>query len=117
MDMKSASKWYTRIIGIFFLLVIITLVTSYLEYGFQPETMHKIFHILVGGIILKIGWNNNKVWQPFSITNGLFFSYVAIFGWIFPDFGNLEAFNRTDTILHSIVGLTGIGAWFISRKK
>lgn len=41
----TLTKWYTRIIGIFFLLVIVSLVFDYLKSGFTAETMHKIFHV------------------------------------------------------------------------
>lgn len=101
-------KWYTRIVGIFFALVSISLISDYFSFGFRPETMHKLFHVIVGVAILKIGWNNEKAWKPFSLINGGFFTYVALFGWLFPDFGSLDAFNRVDTILHSIVGLSGL---------
>jgi len=111
------SKYYTRIIGIFFLLVIISLISDYLNSGFREETMHKIFHVLLGIIILKYGWSNPRFQENFPIVNGLFFTYVALFGWIFPNFANLETFNLTDTILHSIVGLSGIVVAWIDKIK
>ena len=109
MKHQYLAKWYTRLIGIFFVLVFITLITDYFKFGFRAETMHKIFHVLLGIIILKIGWNNKDVWKTFCLVNGAFFTYVALFGWIFPDFAGLDTFNRLDTILHSIVGISGLG--------
>ena len=53
-------KWYTRIIGVLFILVVITLVTDYLAHGFHAETMHKLFHVILGVIVVKVGWNNKK---------------------------------------------------------
>ena len=38
---------------------------------------------------------------------GLFFLFVAAFGWAHPNFGGMGAFNRVDTILHNIVGASG----------
>lgn len=109
MDWK---KLYTKIIGIGFLLVGISLIADLVNFGFRPETMHKIFHVVLGGIIVYY-WNNKKFIDKFPIVNGLFFTFVAIFGWIFMDFGGLDAFNFVDTVLHSIVGLSGviIGWW------
>lgn len=101
-------KWYTRIIGIFFLLVLLSLVADYRELGHRAETWHKIFHCLVGAAVLVFGWHSERFWRPFCIINGSFFVFVAAFGWTFPDFGGLDAFNRLDTILHSIVGGSGL---------
>jgi len=99
---------YTRVIGVAFLLVAISLVSDYLSFGFRAETMHKIFHVLIGAVVVKWGWSNKKFWKPFSLVNGAFFTYVAIFGWLFMDFGGLDTFNFVDTVLHSIVGLSGL---------
>jgi len=110
------SKWYTRTIGLFFVLVFLSLISDYLTFGFRAETMHKIFHIVLGIFIVYYGWNNQHWHKYFPVINGLFFSYVALFGWIFPDFANLDTFNRVDTILHSIVGLSGLVIAFIDRK-
>ena len=53
-------KWYTRIIGVFFVLVFIALVTDFLKFGHRPETWHKLFHILLGTVVLYFGWSNEK---------------------------------------------------------
>ena len=111
----SAQKWYTRIIGIFFTLVVISLITDFIAHGYRLETWHKLFHVVLGIIILKYGWNNQKFWRPFCLTNGAFFTFVALFGWVFPDFGGLDAFNRVDTILHSIVGISGLIVGFFRK--
>jgi len=111
----NLQKGYTRIIGIFFVLVALSLISDYLMFGFRAETMHKIFHVILGLLIIKFGWNNKKFWKPFCIVNGAFFTYIALFGWIFPDFGGLDAFNFVDTTLHSIVGLSGL-AIGVSKK-
>ena len=105
---QQLQKWYTRIIGIFFVLVFITLIADYSKFGHRPETWHKIFHVLLGSIVLYYGWSNKKFWKPFSLANGAFFTYVALFGFVFPNFGGLDAFNKLDTVLHSIVGVSGL---------
>ncbi|TSC67925.1 MAG: hypothetical protein G01um101472_257 [Parcubacteria group bacterium Gr01-1014_72] len=112
MTALTSAKWYTRIIGVFFVLVSVSLVSDYIQFGFRPETMHKIFHIGLGLIVLRYGWNNAAWWRPFAIGNGLFFSSVAFFGALFPDFAGLDAFNTTDTVLHAIVGLSGLVVGF-----
>lgn len=117
MGAKSLQKWYTRLIGIFFVLVFISLALDFYKFGYRPETWHKIFHVIVGTIVLYYGWNNVKFWKPFCLTNGAFFSYVAIFGFVFPDFGGLDAFNRVDSVLHGIVGISGLAIGFIKTAK
>ena len=108
MKADELQKWYTRLTGLFFVLVIVSLVSDYMKFGHRPETWHKMFHVLLGTTVLYYGWNSERFWKPFCLANGAFFTYVALFGWVFPDFGGLDAFNRTDTILHSIVGLSGL---------
>ena len=105
---QQLQKWYTRIIGIFFVLVVVTFVTDYSKFGYRPETWHKIFHVLLGSVVLHYGWSNKKFWKPFSLANGTFFTYAALFGFVFPNFGGLDAFNTLDTVLHSIVGVSGL---------
>ncbi|MBD3318547.1 hypothetical protein GF342_01420 [Candidatus Woesearchaeota archaeon] len=101
-------KWYTRIIGIAFLLVVISLILDVAHFGHRPESWHKAFHVLLGSAVVYWGWNNSAFWRPFCLANGFFFAFVAAFGWTFPDFAMLDAFNFTDTILHTIVGIAGI---------
>lgn len=108
MNSKSLQKWYTRIIGVFFVLVLISLIADYSKFGYRLETWHKIFHVVLGVIVLYYGWNNKKFWKPFSLANGAFFTIVALFGLLFPDFAGLDAFNRLDTILHGLVGVSGL---------
>jgi len=52
--------------------------------------------------------------QRFALFNGIFFAVVALTGWIYPDLFSLDAFNKVDTILHSIVAITGLTAYFYS---
>lgn len=112
-------QWYTRIIAILFLFVFFSFLVDYLQFGLRLETYHKLFHVIVGVAILVVGWNSSRFWQFFPLINGLFFIGVATWGFIFPNFAGLDAFNLMDTILHSIVGITGVGVsfeferWFI----
>ncbi len=114
---KKLQKWYTRVIGVLFVLVIATLIADFLKFGHRPETWHKIFHVILGGIVLYYGWNNEKFWKPFALANGAFFTFVALFGFVFPDFGGLDAFNMLDMILHGVVGVSGLAVGFIWRSR
>ena len=38
-------KYYTRVIGIAFLLIALSLVFDYLQLGYRAETRHKVFHM------------------------------------------------------------------------
>ena len=118
MDGNFLVKWYTRLIGTFFVLVAFSLIADYINFGFRAETMHKIFHVVIGLVVLKFGWSNKRFWLPFCFVNGSFFTYVALFGWLFPNFAGLDAFNAIDTILHAIVGISGllIGSFCIVKK-
>ena len=113
------SEWYTKIIGIYFTLIIFSLILHSINAGFNPESMHKIFHISIGLLILTFGWNSRIWWKTFPVINGGFFTYIALSGLIFPYFAfpELEAFGLSDTILHGIVGLSGLLIAFLDVKK
>lgn len=104
---KFFQKWYTRIIGVFFVLIFISLVLDFMADGHTPETWHKVLHVLLGVIVL-FHWNSEDFYRGFCLWNGVFFSFAALFGWVWMDFAGLDAFNFVDTILHSIVGVSGL---------
>ena len=106
--MRAAQKWYTRIIGIFFVLIVLSLVSDLVLNGYSLETWHKVFHVVLGIVVLAVGWNNARFWKPFCLANGAFFVCVAVVGLLFPNLGGLAAFNTTDTVLHALVGMTGL---------
>jgi len=110
------AKWYTNIIGVFFLLILFSLVFDAWKFGFSLESVHKLFHILIGSIVVW-QWNNQNFWRPFALYNGLFFLVVAAIGWLYPDLLSLDAFNRTDTILHTIVGASGVLTAIFSNQN
>ena len=47
-------------------------------------------------------------YRIFALVNGILWGAVAIVGWTLPDFHGLDAFNRLDTFLHTIVSVTGL---------
>ena len=113
------NKWYVRVIGVAFILVVISLLVDLQQFGFRAESMHKIFHVILGVIVVWCGWNSRQWWNIFPLVNGTFFFFVMVFGLLFPDFGGLDAFNSTDTILHGLVGISGliIGLSSLSLNK
>lgn len=111
MKAQDLQKWYTRIIGVYFVSIILSLGFDLINFGYRPESWHKIFHISVGVVALYYGWGNQKFWKPFALTNGAFFTFVALFGLAFANFGVAEGFDGfrlNDTILHGLVGLGGL---------
>ena len=115
MKLQLLQKWYARTIGIFFLLVFVSLIADYSKFGYRLETWHKVFHVIVGIVVLCYGWNNEKFWKPFALANGIFFTIIAMVGFAFPDFYGLEMFNRLDTMLHSLVGASGLLTGFLRK--
>ena len=113
--MRYAAKYYTRIISVFFLLIVITLITDTIKNGYSYETIHKLLHIGIGTYGLIFLWDTKrKNYRKFALYNGILFAIVALTGWIYPDLFSLDAFNKVDTILHSIVAITGLTAYFYS---
>lgn len=114
--MHSAAKYYTRIISVLFVLVVISLISDTLKHGYSYETLHKLLHIGIGTYGILFLWNTaEKNYKTFALANGILFGLMALTGWVFPDLLNLDAFNRVDTVLHSIVGLSGVAAYFYER--
>jgi hypothetical protein len=109
LNARSWQKWYARAIGAFFILVVVSLVADHLAHGLRTETWHKVFHVVLGVVVVSVGWSNPQFWRPFCLANGAFFALVGLVGWLFPGLGGLDAFNRMDTVLHSLVGIAGLG--------
>lgn len=101
------AKWYTRIVAVAFMFVVVSLIADYVQFGVRGETIHKFLHVIVGVIIATWAWNNEKWWKPFCFADGVVFTTLAFIGLIYPNLGELDTFNATDTALHGIVGVTG----------
>ena len=113
----AAGKWYTRMIGVFFVLVVFSLIADFAKFGLRPETMHKLFHVLLGIAVIRLGWNSAAWWRVFPLVNGAFFAYIALFGLLFTNFGDLDTFNFTDTMLHTFVGIFGVLTGLLALKN
>ncbi len=111
------AKWYTRTIAVAFILVTISLVADYLQFGFRGETIHKLLHIGIGIALTIFAWNNERWWKPCCFADGVVFTTLALIGWTYPNLGGLDTFNLQDTVLHGIVGISGFGIGLYVRNE
>jgi hypothetical protein len=112
------AKLYTWVVGTAFLIAVgATLTIELITKGVTLEAGHKALHVLIGlwavAIVVK---KLEPQYRLFALTNGILWCAVAIVGWIYPDLHGLDAFNRLDTILHSIVSVTGLAAAALTKR-
>ncbi|MBI4150923.1 hypothetical protein HY492_02245 [Candidatus Woesearchaeota archaeon] len=110
----NLAKLYTLIIGGLFLFAVgFTLAKELVAVGISIEAGHKAMHVLLGVWAAVIVFKKQDAqYRVFALTNGILWGAVAVIGWTLPDFLGLMAFNRVDTILHTIVASTGlIAGW------
>ena len=112
------AKLYTWVVGAAFLIAVgATLAIELITKGVTLEAGHKALHVLIGfwalAIIVK---KLEPQYRLFALTNGILWGAVAIVGWIYPDLHGLDAFNRLDTILHTIVSVTGLAAAALTKR-
>ncbi|MGH6771490.1 MAG: hypothetical protein ACRECO_21015 [Xanthobacteraceae bacterium] len=106
----SFAKLYTWVVGGLFVVAVgFTLAMELLTKGVTLEAGHKALHVLIGfwAVAIVVGKRESQ-YRTFALTNGVLWGAVAIVGWTLPDFHGLDAFNRLDTILHTIVSVTGL---------
>ncbi len=114
----NLAKLYTVVVsGLFVVAVGYTLAVELITKGVTLEAGHKAAHVAIGFwaaviIVRKL----EPQYRVFALTNGILWGGVAIVGWTMPDFHGLEAFNRIDTILHTIVAATGLLAAVLTKK-
>jgi len=106
---SKVSVYILRGIGVFYILVAITLVADILKFGVRPETFHKVLHVCLGIVYVIASYKASAGSIRALLTfNTVFFGIVALTGWFFRDLGGLDAFNTTDTILHTIVATVSL---------
>jgi hypothetical protein len=112
------AKLYTWVVGGLFLVAVgYTLTVELVTKGVTLEAGHKALHVLIGfwAVVIVV-----KKFEPqyrvFALVNGILWGAVAIFGWVMPDFHGLDAFNRLDTILHTIVSVTGLASFALTKR-
>ena len=113
------AKLYTWVVGAAFVVAVgYTLAVELITKGVTLEAGHKTLHVLIGFWAIAIVLNRwDAQYRTFALFNGVWWGLVAIFGWWMPDFHGLDAFNRLDTILHTIVATTGLLAAFLTPRQ
>ncbi len=113
----NLAKLYTWVVGGLFLIAVGgTLAIELVTKGATLEAGHKALHVLIGVWAVFIVVNKlEPQYKVFALTNGILWGAVATVGWIIPDFHHLDAFNRLDTILHTIVATTGLASGLITK--
>jgi hypothetical protein len=112
------AKLYTWVVGALFLVAVgYTLAVELITKGVTLEAGHKALHVLLGlwavAIVVK---KLEPQYRMFALVNGILWGGVAIVGWVYPDLHGLDAFNRLDTILHTIVSITGLASFALTKK-
>jgi hypothetical protein len=112
------AKLYTWVVGAAFLLAVgATLAIELITKGVTLEAGHKALHVVIGvWAVLIVVKKLEPQYRLFALTNGILWGAVAIVGWIYPNLHGLDAFNRLDTILHSIVSVTGLAAATLTKR-
>jgi hypothetical protein len=106
----NLAKLYTWVVGGLFLTAVgATLAIELATRGITLEAGHKALHVLIGiWAVIIVAKNLESQYRVFALSNGVLWGAVATVGWLVPDFHGLEAFNRLDTILHTMVAGAGI---------
>ena len=112
------AKLYTWVVGGLFLVAVgYTLAVELVTKGITLEAGHKALHVAIGvWAVVIVVRKLEPQYRLFALVNGVLWGAVAIVGWTMPDFHGLEAFNRIDTILHTIVSVTGLASVALTRK-
>jgi hypothetical protein len=114
----NVAKLYTWVVGTLFLVAVgYTLAVELITKGVTLESGHKALHVLLGvWAVVIVVRKLEPQYRIFALVNGILWGAVAIFGWIMPDFHGLDAFNRLDTILHTIVSVTGLASAALTQR-
>ncbi len=114
----NLQKAYTAIIGVAFLVLVgFTLVADTAANGVSLESAHKLTHVAVGAWAAVILFKKLNQHVAFALFNGFFYGAFAAVGWLVPDFLGIDAFNRVDTVLHTVVAGLGLLVGFLGLKK
>ena len=113
------AKLYTWVVGALFLVAVgYTLAVELATKGVTLEAGHKALHVLIGiWAVLIVVRKLEPQYRLFALFNGILWGCVAMVGWIYPDLHGLDAFNHLDTILHTIVSVTGLASFVLTKKS
>jgi hypothetical protein len=118
-NQMSLAKLYTWVVGGLFVVAVgFTLAMELVTEGVTLEAGHKALHVLLGmwAVVIVVG-KLEPQYRIFALANGILWGAVAIVGWTMPDYLGLDAFNRLDTILHTIVSVTGLLSAFLTGRR
>ena len=112
------AKLYTWVVGGLFLVAVgHTLAVELATKGVTLEAGHKALHVAIGvWAVVIVVRKLEPQYRLFALVNGILWGAVAIVGWTMPDFHGLDAFNRIDTILHTIVAVTGLASFVLTKR-
>jgi hypothetical protein len=107
------------VVGTLFLVAVgYTLTVELVTKGVTLEAGHKALHVLLGvWAVIIVVRKLEPQYRLFALVNGVLWGCVAVVGWIYPDLHGLDAFNRLDTILHTIVSVTGLASFALTKKS
>ncbi|HNB40451.1 MAG TPA: DUF4383 domain-containing protein [Anaerolineales bacterium] len=129
--MKSPTRLYTAVAGIFLLLQGVSTLTfrlvPALDAAFpqllavtQMVPTHSILHILTGILALIVlfhGGEKGSLW--FSLGFGAFYTSLALYGFIthMPTMFHLQLFDHPFHLFLGVLGLAAGGFYFYSNRK
>jgi uncharacterized protein DUF4383 len=83
---------------------------------FQVSILHNIVHLLFGiaGIALSRTWQNART---YLLGSGIIYTVLFIYGLFISnaDDANFVPINGADDVLHLVLAVALLGAWFISK--
>jgi hypothetical protein len=83
---------------------------------FQVSILHNIVHLLFGiaGIALSRTWESART---YLLGSGVIYAVLFVYGLIIGnnDDANFVPINGADDVLHLVLAIALLGAWFVSR--
>ena len=124
----SPAVMYARVFGIVLTLVGILglLVTTEQDavgslLGFDVNLTHNLVHLASGVLGLIVGFSALAYARIYAIVLGVVYTVLGVWGLAagdnFDPFDLFVRINMADHILHLVIGILGLGAWFASRDR
>jgi hypothetical protein len=117
---------YARIFGVVLTLVgILGLITNTDQdvtkelLGFDVNLTHNLVHLATGVLGLIAGFTAIVYARTYALVLGIVYAALGIWGLVaggdLDPFGIFVNINMADHVLHLLIGVLGLGAWFASR--